>query len=92
MKAITLTTFKLEEAEIKEKDLAKACVNQVGERGLSADDIRKRLRILDAIDKDTTEVSLEDADAEELKKLVAAMQWRVVHPGVVAFCDKVAAL
>lgn len=92
MKTLALATFKIGEQEVKYADLVKSCINNVPQGGMNAQEIKTRLRLLDVIEKATDTADFEDADAARLKDLVAGMTWAVVAPGIVEFCDAVAAL
>jgi hypothetical protein len=73
-------------------DLVRVCVNDPGQAGLKIDDIRSRMRLLDAVEKagDGPFISFEDADAKTVQKCVGGMSWRVVRADLVEFCDAVA--
>ena len=94
-KTLELKTIKVQEAapETNYKEFIKACVNYVviGE-GVTAEEQRKRIRILDAVEASGEELVLEDVDAATLKGLVAKMVWSLVSPALVQFCDDVAAM
>ena len=94
-KTLVLKTIKVQEGapETNYKEFIKACVNYVkAGDGVTAEDQRKRLRILDAVEASGEELTLEDADAANLKDLVSKMIWSLVSPALVQFCDDVAAM
>ena len=69
-------------------DLVRVCVNAVKQGGFTVDEMRKRQRILDAVDKEKDgKMSLEDEDVKILKGCVAQMKWLTVHKDVIAFSD-----
>lgn len=75
------------------KHLVIACLNHVNPQiGINIEEQRKRMRILDAVEKANDELVLEDADAEILKGLVNAMPWAVVKKEIVQFSDDVSAM
>jgi hypothetical protein len=94
MQVLKLESFEIEVGEKKitapTKEWVHACVVNIPNGGIGVEDQRKRLRILDALDKSEEVLELEDADAAELKSLVSAMKWVIVNKHVVKFCDDVA--
>ena len=60
------------------------------QKGAEVEEIRKGIRVLDALDnaKDGV-VELEDADWEHLKTKVQAMQWAFVDKRILQFIDDV---
>lgn len=59
--------------------------------GFDTEAMRKRIRILDALDKATADkLSLEDADHAELVRCLKAMRWNVIHRELLAFEDYMA--
>ena len=92
-----MVTIKLKETTIKNlegkklsiSDLIKGAINSVGREGVNSEEMRKRQRVLDALEKGTDKMSLEDADYETLKECVDKMQWAMVHKDILAFVDDV---
>ena len=76
-------------------ELIRAAVN-FSPTGLSIEEMRMRLRILDAVnvvlDRDPKDIALEDAWADALKRIVPQVKWSAIHPAIVQFADDVAAL
>lgn len=66
-------------------DFIKAICEFRGERGLSIEDIRNRLRIIEACGNG--EIKLEDADFANLKNYAGKMQWAIIHKDIVEFDD-----
>lgn len=89
--------LELKETEIKKsntetlnyKELISAALNVVPQGGFSPEEIRKRLRVIDALDKSNEVFELEDADVETLKRCVKEMKWGVMHKNIVEFNDDV---
>ncbi len=73
-------------------DLVRNCLDQPPPEGFTFDDIRKRSRIEEALDAESDEIKLEDADAENLKQLIEQMRWGIRHPDLLVFADAVEAL
>jgi len=60
------------------------------EKGANIDEMRKSIRILDALDAAQDDVlTLEDADWEFLKTKVEKCPWGIVDRRILAFCDDV---
>jgi len=77
---------------ISTADLVRTCVNDTPRGGLKVEDLRSRIRVLDALDRSVGCLSLEDADAKTLQSCVAGMRWTAVSREIVTFCDAVANL
>lgn len=73
-------------------EVIRICVNEPPQGGMKVDEIRSRLRVLDAIDKAGTVLAIEDADAKVLQRCVASMSWKGVRPDILEFSDAVANL
>lgn len=67
------------------KDLLKACNDQTPEKGFTLAEMKNRLRISDALDKEVIE--LEDADFSNLKTLVNNMSWAIADKALVDFVE-----
>lgn len=72
-------------------DVIKLCVNDMPQGG-KIDEVRARLRVLDAVDRANGVLTLEDADAKTLQRCVAEMKWAKVRPDIVAFGEAVSNL
>src|SRR5215831_18742395 len=60
------------------------------QRGADIDELRKGIRVLDALDKASENVlELEDNDWEHLKAKTLAMQWLIIDRRVVWFVDDI---
>jgi hypothetical protein len=57
--------------------------------GATIDEMRKSIRILDALEVASDTLALEDADWEFLKRKVDAMPWAVVDRRIVRFHDDI---
>lgn len=57
--------------------------------GATIDEMRKGIRILDALDRASTVLELEDADWEHLKTKVERMPWAMIDRRLVQFYDDV---
>lgn len=72
------------------KDLLKIVVNNIPQGGISADEMRRRIKLLDKIDETKgEELLLEDAVAEELQKLTGVMKWNIIDKSILEFCDDI---
>jgi len=70
-------------------DVIRLCVNDMPQGG-KLDEIRARLRVLDAVDRSNGVLALEDSDAKTLQRCVGEMKWAKVRPDIVAFGEAVA--
>ena len=70
-------------------DLALLCVRLPKEAGFGVEEMRKRFRIIDALDGigDTANVKLEDQDADLLKEICTEFKWNAMHKDIIAFTD-----
>jgi len=89
-----ITTVKNSGEDMKEKPFIdysifiKACVNHPSKNGFTTDEVRKRSRILDAVDKEKDgKILLEDADIVTLKNCIKIMQWGFMHKTIIEFAD-----
>lgn len=73
-------------------DLVRNCLDQPPQQGFTFDDLRQRSRIEKALDTESEQIKLEDADATNLKQIVGQMRWGVRHPHILGFADAVEAL
>lgn len=92
MKSLALKSFKIGEQEVFHKELLKTCLNQVPQAGFTPDEMRKRIKVLDVLEKSEGTLELEDADSEVLKACVKEMKWALLNKDVLALCDEVSAL
>lgn len=58
-------------------------------RGADLEEVRRSLRVLDALDKESIVLELEDADFEYMAKRVRGARWQVIDPFVLAFIEDV---
>lgn len=73
----------------------RSSLNSVPRDGFAPDEMRKRLKVLDAFDKlvpKATKLELEDAEMETLKTCMAEMKWAVLSPDILKLTDAVKAL
>jgi len=75
----------------KSADVIKAVASQpTPGQGINADEMRRRCRILDAVDAAANDTSpLEDADYGLLVKLINGFQFATAHPLLVRIIDDV---
>lgn len=72
------------------KAVIQAVAGQAQAQGLKVDEMRKRCRILDALEKATTTgMLIEDADQEHLAKLTAEFSFAVATPELLAIIDDI---
>ena len=92
MKIIRLDAGK----ELKSADLIKTAIEHGGaERGIPVPEMRRRIRILDALDRAAMAfspeplLSLEDADYDVLRAVYGAFPWRASHIDIVRTADAI---
>ena len=70
-------------------DLALICVQAPKEGGFGVEEMRKRFRIIDALEKvgETATVKLEDQDASLLKEICLEFKWSNMHRDIIDFID-----
>lgn len=75
---------------IRTREVIQLVADHAGERGVTALEMRKRCRILAALDAaDAHGLRLEDADHEFLKQLVNDFRFAVAHPNLLRIIDDV---
>jgi hypothetical protein len=89
MKNLTNVKFQIGDMKQSYAELVKACASNIGKEGVSIAEQRKRIRILDVVEKNEEVMNFEDADADVLKSLVSSMPWALVNKDIVAFGDAV---
>lgn len=73
-------------------DLIKICMNQPPQGGYNADEMRKRLRVLNVIDKEKESMELEDADVACTQQCVKEMRWNFLHQDILNFVEYISGL
>ena len=58
-------------------------------QGLSVDEVRKSVRVLDALDEAKDKLTLEDADYNLLRTKVNDFKFAFAHKNIVAFVDDI---
>jgi len=59
------------------------------QKGVEIDEMRKSIRVLDALAKSNGVLELEDADWEHLRLKTMTMQWGLIDGRIVEFVDEV---
>jgi len=59
------------------------------QKGADVDELRRSMRVLDALERASAVLELEDADWEHLKAKTLAMQWAFVDRRIISFIDDV---
>lgn len=80
-----------DEAPFKTREIIQAVVSQPGPgQGINADDMRRRCRLLDALENaENDTLLLEDADYALLVRLINAFQFGAAHPKLLRIIDDV---
>lgn len=87
MKVITLSKG----MENNPLEILRAVASQAQQNGADIAEVRKRIRILDALDKakDSDVVTLEDADYDLLKGLYDRFRFAIAHRDLATICDDI---
>ena len=59
------------------------------QQGIGLDEMRKSIRVMDALDMANGEVTLEDADYDHLRAKLLAMRWNTADRRIVQLVDDV---
>jgi hypothetical protein len=86
------TELRAEEKNLTYNDLIRYVVNQLPQGGFTPEEMRSRMRILDALNDDSKEIELEDADASLLKTLIKSSKWMTIHQDILDFEDCIKSL
>lgn len=70
------------------KELIKISINNVPNEGFTVDEMRKRIRILDSMDKQG-DMEFEDADFEIVKQCVNEQRWIKLDKDILTFVDAI---
>jgi len=74
--------------EIKKySDLIMLCVKNPSQGGLDILEMRKRIKVIDIIEKGGKSFDFEDADFECIKECVGNMRWVFPHKEIINFVD-----
>lgn len=68
-------------------DLIMICIKNPPQGGYDADEMRKRIKVMDVIDKGGETLEFEDADFECVKQCVKSMRWASIHKEILGFID-----
>lgn len=98
MYTLKLKSVKIGNEEVQYESLISTVSKSIpqGSHGFDLGEQRRRIRILDVVEKLETpkpeSVTFEDQDAELLKTLVKTQSWMIVDRGLVQFCEDVEAM
>lgn len=73
-------------------DLIMFCVKNPPQGGFDIADMRKRMKVMDVIEKGGESLEFEDAEFECVKQCVKNMRWPFLHKEVMEFVDYISAL
>ena len=70
--------------------LANLCIKNVNpQKGLTLEEMRQGIKIMDILEKEPENIELEDSDHVFLLQKVNTMPWATYHKDIVAFADAV---
>ena len=75
-------------------DLCLICIRTPKKEGFSVEEMRKRFRIIDALEgaSKVATINLEDQDAAFLKEVMAEFKWSNMHKDIIELTDHVSDL
>lgn len=74
--------------EFKYSDFFKLCINNPGDKGFTIVEMKQRLKVLEAIEKEKSgKISFEDADFVLLKQALNTFPWAQVHKDIAGMSD-----
>ncbi len=76
----------------KYSDLIMLCVKNPPQGGYDMTEMRKRIKVLDVIEKGGETLEFEDADFECVKNCVKNMRWGFAHQEIINFNDYISEL
>lgn len=87
-----MKTIQLRDDEkLKTRDVLRVVLEKPGgQTGIGVDEMRRRIRILDKLEKASEKLELEDADYELIKNLYDGFQFAVVDRTLVQISDDLA--
>lgn len=88
----TLEVTDTDGTKISYKTLARMVMRQSAAKGVTCEEMRKRLKIHEELDKDGEDLRFEDDYAKMLQDLVKQMRWPEDRTEFLQFCDDVAAM
>lgn len=68
-------------------DLILICIRQTPKEGYDIIEMRRRMKVIDALEKEKNFVEIEDTDFISIKKCVNDMRWGIIHQGLIDFVD-----
>lgn len=79
-----------EDGEIKSRDVIAQVAKYAGKEGINVDEMRRRIRILDALDAATGDaLQLEDADHAVLVRALKGFPFAVAHRDLLRIVDDI---
>ena len=76
----------------KYSDVIMLCVKNPPKDGYDVTEMRKRIKVMDIIDKGGETLEFEDADFDCVKKCVNGMRWGSAHREIIEFVDYISGL
>ncbi len=76
----------------KYSDLITICMRNPPQGGYDVEEMRKRIKVMDTLDKGGKTLEFEDADFECVKQCVKNMRWASIHKEILEFVDYISGL
>jgi len=78
------------ESTMSYAQLAGVCIKNINpQKGLTLEEMRQGIKVMDILEKEPESIELEDADYNFLLQKVNTMPWAMYHKDVIAFADAV---
>lgn len=85
MKSIELSS----NTEHQTREVLKLVMEQGSAQGMNIGEMRKRMGIIDRLERANGVLELEDADWQTLKDIYAQHPWRIAHKDLLAIADAI---
>ncbi|MCK5607124.1 hypothetical protein KAR91_34895 [Candidatus Pacearchaeota archaeon] len=92
MKTVENRKLKIPGGIEKYSELIMVCMKNPPQGGYDAEEMRKRIKVMDILDKGGDSLEFEDADFECVKQCVKNMRWASIHKGILEFIDYISGL
>ena len=76
----------------KYSDLIMLCVTNPPQGGYDVAEMRKRLKVMDTIERGGDNLEFEDADFDCVKQCIKSMRWAFIHKEIIDFVDYISEL
>lgn len=92
MKTVENKNLKIPGDVDKYSGLIMVCMRNPPQGGYDVEEMRKRIKVMDVLDKGEETLEFEDADFECVKQCVKSMRWASIHKEILEFVDYISGL